>query len=160
MAQYSNLPRHKPNATISKLDVLSVLSSTVTHIVFDNHMSEPDFTSLDLSRFSQLKELEIGDDCFSYANQFVLISMKKLESVVIGERCFTKCKNSCRFDPRRHFYLIGCHLVKTLRIGHYSFSDYSACTIREVSALAEIQIGNSSFACASLELRSILIHRE
>ena len=132
----------------------------MTHIVFDNHMSEPDFTSLDLSRFSQLNVLETGNDCFSYVNELKLISMKKLESVVIGERCFTKCKNGCRFDSHRHFYLINCHSVKTLRIGHYSFSDYSACEIREVSALAQIQIGNSSFAYASLELKSILIHNE
>ena len=129
----------------------------MTHIVFDNHVSEPRFILLDLSRFGALKELEKGDDCFSYVNQFKLIGMKKLESVVIGERCFTKCKNGCRFDSRRRFHLINCQSLKTLKIGHYSFSDYSACTIREVSALAEIQIGNSSFAYASLVLKSIFV---
>ena len=129
----------------------------MTHIVFDNHVSEPRFILLDMSRFGELKVLEIGDDCFSYVNQFKLIGMKKLESVVIGERCFTKCKNGCRSDPRRRFHLTNCHSLKTLKIGHYSFSDYSVCGIREVPALEEIQIGNSSFAYASLVLKSILV---
>ena len=157
---HPNLPAHNPNATVSSVGELLSLEGSVTEIVVDNGIGDSELTELDLSRFSQLNVLETGNDCFSYVNELKLISMKKLESVVIGERCFTKCKNGCRFDSHRHFYLINCHSVKTLRIGHYSFSDYSACEIREVSALAQIQIGNSSFAYASLELKSILIHNE
>ena len=118
-----------------------------------------------MSRFGELKVLEIGDDCFSYVNQFKLIGMKKLESVVIGENSFTKNKNYNGNDPNRHFYLKNCPKLKSLMIGIDSFSDYSVIEIENVDALEVIEIGvlnewSDSFYYASLELKSILIHRE
>lgn len=131
----------------------------MTHIVFDNHVSEPRFILLDMSRFGELKVLEIGDDCFSYVNQFKLIGMKKLESVVIGENCFTKKKNAYGKNPNRHFCLKDCPKLKELKVGRYSFSDYTVCEIESVDALEVIEMGrlnyvSCNFFSASLELKS------
>ena len=120
---------------------------------------------LDLSRFKRLKRLVIGDECFMYVNEVKLIGLKALESVEIGMNSFTQHKNGCGNDSTRHFYLKDCSKLKSLKMGRYSFSDYSVCEIENVNALEVIEMGelneNSySFYYASLELKSILIHSE
>ena len=135
----------------------------MTKIIVDNGVSESGLTELDLTRFSQLKRLIVGDHCFSYVNELKLIGMNELESVVIGESSFTR-ETSCE-DLNRHFYVKNCPKLKSLRIGYQSFMDYSVCEIENVDALEVIEMGelnkaSGNFHFASLELKSILIHSE
>ena len=137
----------------------------MTQIIIDNGVSQSDFTELDLSRFLQLKSLAVGDHCFSYVNEVKLIGLSELESVEIGMNSFTQHKNSSDNDSTRHFYLKNCPKLKSLKIGRYSFSDYSVCEIENVDALEVIEMGDlneesNNFHWASLELKSILIHSE
>lgn len=90
----------------------------------------------------------------------MLIGLKELESVVIGDRCFTKHKNSSDSDsdPNRHFYLKDCEKVKELRIGCNSFFEYRVCEIESVNRLEAIDMKEStewdwSFWNASLKLK-------
>ena len=46
---------------------------------------------LDFGRFTELRELIIGNDCFRYVNKVKLDGLKKLERVVIGRNCFSEC---------------------------------------------------------------------
>ena len=165
MADHPSLPKHNPNATVTSIDQFLSLSTDVTAIIIDNGMSDSGVTGLDLSGYSRLKRLEIGNDCFSYAEEVKLIGLNELESVVIGWNSFTKQKNDYGNDPNRHFYLKNCPKLKSLKIGEYSFSDYTVCEIENVDALEVIEMGevnkwSFSFDFASLELKSILIHRE
>ena len=165
LAKHPNLPKHNPNATVSSVGELLSLEGSVTEIVVDNGIGDSELTELDLSRFSQLKRLEIGDYCCMSVNELKLIGLSELESVVIGENSFTKFKNSYGNDPNRHFYLQSCPKLKSLTIGRYSFSDYTVCVIESVSALETIEMGylnteSYNFYYASLELKSILVHRE
>ena len=137
----------------------------MTQIIIDNGVSQSGFTELDLSRFLQLKSLTVGDHCFSYVNEVKLIGLSELESVEIGMNCFTKFKNWYGNDPNRHFYLKNCPKLKSLKMGRYSFSDYSVIEIENVNALEVIEMGDLNqysvnFRYASLELKSILIHSE
>ena len=140
----------------------------VTEIVVDDGLNEPDFTGLDLSGFSKLKRLEIGNDCFTYVEEVKLIGLKQLESVEIGENSFTKNERGDGYDPNGQFYLKNCPKLKSLKMGRYSFSDYTVCEIENVDALEVIKMGSANnlkelsynFDYASLELKSILIHRE
>ena len=139
----------------------------MTQIIIDNSVSQSDFTELDLSRFLQLKSLSVGDHCFSYVNEMKMIGLRELESVEIGMNSFTKFKNTWQItsDPNRHFYLKDCPKLKSLKMGRYSFSDYSVIEIENVDALEVIEIGDlneesANFYYASLELKSILIHNE
>ena len=139
----------------------------MTEIVVDDGLNEPDFTGLDLSGFSKLKRLEIGNDCFSYVEEVKLIGLSELESVEIGEKSFTKYKDTYHTtaDPNRHFCLKNCPKLKSLKMGCYSFSDYTVCAIENVDALEVIEMGDlndwsCNFYYASLELKSILIHSE
>ena len=127
-------------------------------IVDNNACNEKSFTALVLS-FSNLKVFEVGDYSFSFVDEVKLIGLSKLERVVIGGNCFTKKKNSCSYDPSRHFYLKNCERVRELKIGRYSFSDYSVCEIENVPSLEVIEMGelneeSYNFLYASLELKS------
>ena len=122
-------------------------------------------TALDLSKYPKVKTVRISHESFSYVNEVKMIGLKQLESVVIGENSFTKKKNSYGNNRNRHFYLKNCPKLKSLKIGGYSFSDYSVIEIENVDALEVIEMGDYdedsySFYSASLELKSILIHSE
>ena len=133
--------------------------------VSDNSYNEEKLTELDLSGFVNLRELKVGDECFMYVDEVKLIGLSELESVEIGENSFTKKKNWYGNDPNRHFYLKNCPKLKSLKMGRYSFSDYTVIEIENVDALEVIEMGDlneesRNFYYASLELKSILIHSE
>ena len=120
---------------------------------------------LDMSVYHGLKRLEIGDYNFENVRELRLIGLSELESVEIGEKCFTQYRNWYVNDPNRHFYLKNCPKLKSLKMGRYSFSDYTVIEIENVDALEVIEIGDvneysNNFRYASLELKSILIHNE
>ena len=138
----------------------------MTVIVVDDGVSDSGVTGFDLSGFSKLKRLEIGNDCFTYVEEVKLIGLSELESVEIGEKSFTEKRNGDGYDANRHFYLKDCPKLKSLKMGHHSFMDYTVCAIENVDALEVIEMGDleymtGCFCRASiLELKSILIHRE
>ena len=162
MAEHPNLPRHNPNATVRSVGELVSLDDSVTEIIIDNGVSDSNFTVLDLSRFTRLRSLEIGNHCMSYATTVNITGLAELESVTIGKNSFTKSKNGVLILPYadRHFYLKDCPKLKSLKMGHFSFSDYTVIEIENVDALEEIEFGNFAFNHDSLELRSTLfLHR-
>ena len=128
-------------------------------IVDNNACNDECFTTLVLSFFSNLKVFEVGDYSFAFVDEVKLIGLNHLERVEIGKKSFTKCKNDGGNDPNRHFYLKDCERLTELRIGRYSFSDYSVCEIENVPSLEVIEMGelneySYNFRYASLELKS------
>ena len=164
LASIPGFPKHNPNANVYSLDDLLALDSDVTEIVFNYLLlNSRSFTVLDLSRFQSVRRIEVGYESFMYVNEVKLIGLSELESVEIGENSFTKEEYGS--DPNRHFYLKNCPKLKSLKMGRYSFSDYTVIEIENVNALEVIEVGElnqetRSFYSASLELKSILIHRE
>ena len=153
------------HATIcTKSDFMS-LDNLVTHLSVGTNCNDASLTVLDLSRFLFLRELVVGDNSLMYVNEVKLIGLNVLRSVTIGMNSFTKNRNDYGNNPNRHFYLKNCPKLKSLKMGRYSFSDYTVVEIEIVDALEEIEIGDlneesRNFASASLELKSILIHSE
>ena len=128
-------------------------------IVDNNACNDKCYYQLDVSSLSNLKALEVGDYSFSFVEEVKLIGLNHLERVVIGENSFTKEKNSRGYDPNRHFYLKNCERVRELKMGCYSFSDYTVCEIENVPSLEVIEMGilnqqSFNFDHASLELKS------
>ena len=148
-----------PNATVTSIDEFNALASSVTTIIIDNGVSEPEFTELDLTRFTQLKSLVIGQRSFAYVETVNITGLSELESIEIGARSFSKW-DIFRDDPNRHFYLKDCPRLRELKMDEYSFSDYSVIEIEDVDALETIEMVSFNFRYASLELKSILIHSE
>ena len=134
-------------------------------VVSSNCCNEKSMKVLDLSELKCLKRVEIGNECFKYVNEVKMAGLNELESVVIGMNSFTQYKNSYGNDSNRRFYLKNCPKLKSLKMGRYSFSDYSVIEIENVDALEVIEMGalnewSHNFYWASLELKSILIHSE
>ena len=165
MGELANFPLFAPKpplaVTVTSWDQLSSLNRKVSEItVPSNSMNDASLTVLDLSRFRRLKRLVIGDECFMYVNEVKMVGLKALESVEIGMNSFTKNKNWYGNDPNRHFYLKNCPKLKSLKMGRFSFSDYTVIEVENVDALESIEMGDRVFVYASLELKSILIHSE
>ena len=114
---------------------------------------------IDLSKYVNLKNVSIGNECFFYQDVLNLTGLHSLERVIIGENSFTKKKNGYGNDANRKLYVKNCDALKELKIGRYSFSDYSLIEIENVNSLELIEIGGMmyssyNFAYASLELKS------
>ena len=155
------VPKPPLAATVTSWNQLNSLNRKVSEITIpSNSLNDASLTVLDLSRFRRLKKLVIGDECFMNVKETRLTGLYYLESVEIGVNSFTRHKNSYGDNPNRHFYLKDCPKLKSLKMGRYSFSDYSVIEIENVNALEVIKMDDYSFYYASLELKSILIHCE
>ena len=142
-------------------DLKNASVSVRTVVVASNCCNDSELSVIDLSRFVNLRELKVGDDCFEYVEEVKLIDLSKLESVVIGKNSVTKEKNDYprSLNPNRHFYLKNCKRLRELKMGRYSFNDYSVCEIESVPSLEVIEMGRMNeesynFSYASLELKS------
>ena len=92
--------------------------------------------------------------CFKNVNELKLIGMKMLESVIVGENCFTK-KKSENDKNVYGLYVKNCELLRELKIGNHSFEEYSVCEIESVGSLELIEMGNDCFKNVSeLKLKS------
>ena len=143
----------------------SLNNSVLEIVVSSNCCNDSSVRVLDLSELKYLRHIKIGNECFEYVDEVKMAGLNELESVEIGKNGLTQHKNGCGNDPNRHFYLKNCPKLRSLKMGHHSFSDYTVCEIENVDALEVIEIGDVdkksyNFAYASLELRSILIHNE
>ena len=129
-------------------------------VIPSNCCNEAEFSLFDVSGLKRLKSIEIGDECFENVNEVKMIGLNRLESVVIGKNCFTKHKNGSANNPNRQFYLKNCERMRELKMGRYSFSDYSLCEIENVDRLEVIEMGDvnkwsdSFFYASKLELKS------
>ena len=114
-------------------------------------------TVLDLGVYPRLKSLRIGNNGFDYVEEVKLIGLNELESVEIGSSSFSKTETG-------QFHLKNCPKMKSLKIGKYSFSDYTVIEIEncglEVIEMGELNEKSWNFYWASLELKSVLIHSE
>ena len=99
------------------------------------------FTKLNLFSFVHLRQFEVGDCSFVYVKEVRMIGLKWLESVVIGENCFTKEENEMRKSPTRHLCLKDCERLRELRIGSHSFENNSSWVIVNLPSLEEMEVG-------------------
>ena len=114
---------------------------------------------IDLSKYVNLKNVSIGNECFENQDVLNLTGLHSLERVMIGENSFTKRKNDYGNDTNRKLYVKNCDALKELKIGRFSFSDFSVIEIENVNSLELIEMGevndfSYNFLYASLELKS------
>ena len=114
---------------------------------------------IDLSKYFNVKNVSIGNYCFPYQDVLNLTGLHSLERVMIGWNSFTKRKNDYGNDANRKLYVKNCDALKELKIGVFSFSDYSVIEIENVNSLELIELGGTlfwsyNFYHASLELKS------
>ena len=129
--------------------------------VSDNQYNGMEWTELDLSGFVKVRKIKVGNDCFKNVKKVNICGLSELESVCIGNKSFRRDGDS----KGGSFSLKNCPKLKSLKMGFCSFEDYLVCVIKNVNALETIEIGDLryesyNFYYASLELKSVLIHRE
>ena len=128
-------------------------------ITVGNNKCNEDNERIDLSKYFNLKNVSIGNECFYHQDVLNLTGLHSLERVMIGMNSFTKRKKGYGNDANRKLYVKNCDALKELKIGRYSFSDYSLIEIENVNSLELIEIGeidkvSYNFFYTSLELKS------
>ena len=162
---HPSLPHHNPNANVHNTIGIMMLSYDVTQFITDGCCCDAlQGKRIDFSYWRALRVIEIGSHSFQYVTGVDIIGLNRLERVVIGENCFTKRKDwynnsRNRMDPNRRFYLKNCERLRELKMGRYSFMDYSVCEIENDEILEVIEMGqlnesSCAFYYASLALQS------
>ena len=99
-------------------------------IVSNNSCNGKEWSVFDLSFIPKVRLLEVGDDCFENVKEVKMMGLKQLERVVIGKKCFTKCKGDSDFDIMDRSYM------------------------EEYKRIRELDEGSVNYYYASLELKS------
>ena len=94
---------------------------------------------MDLSDYTELKKLTVGNNCFAKLGSVDFSSTDSLlESITIGMNSFMGGNS----NPDNVLRIDGHKSLMELRIGRYSFSNYSLCDITYADALEVLEIGN------------------
>ncbi|KAK8826863.1 hypothetical protein WA556_004450 [Blastocystis sp. ATCC 50177/Nand II] len=165
LANHPNIPKHNPKANIHSIDELVSMEKSMEVMTVDNNVcNSMEYKELDLSSFSNLKVLEVGDYSFAFVDEVKLIGLRQLERVVIGKRSFVNedyyNSNNVTLDRKRHFYLKNCERLREMKIGSGSFCFYYVFEIEDVDRLEVIEMGKleeggCNFKFASLELKNL-----
>ena len=128
-------------------------------IVSDGCCNGNEWKAFDVSLLPCLRELQVGNHCFRWVKEVRMVGMNVLEKVVIGDVCFTPRDNDILVNASNCFFLKDCMRLRELKMGRYSFIDYSVCEIENLPSLEVIEIGSNlnrsyNFKHASLELKS------
>ena len=135
-----------------------------------NHSFE-EYSVCEIENVGSLELIEVGDVCFKNVSELMLIGMKLLKKVLIGNNCFTKKDNeritawtgnryravTKRVDDQGVYvlYVKNCELLRELKIGNHSFEEYSVCEIENVGSLELIEVRSECFKNVSeLKLKS------
>ena len=138
-------------------DFIQSLKSSITSITIPNWTcNDIDYTVFDFSRFSRVKSIEIGNNCFESVKTFEIKGLNRLKTIKIGNNSFTQKKNSCGDDKSKSFHILNCESLKSIEIGEYSFGDYAGeFELKNLPQLQSIQIGSFNFYWSSFVIRGI-----
>lgn len=113
--------------TSTKMRELEVMES---NLVIPNG-SYSYMNKLYLNEMNELESLEIGDDCFSKVNVFRIDGLHRLRRIKIGKNSFTQSVIRNRFnsedseDTSQSFSITNCTALSQIIIGEYSFSTFA-----------------------------------
>ena len=156
-------------------DFIQSIDSSITSIIIPNWTcNDIDYTIFDFSRFTRVRSIEIGDDCFESVQTFQIDGLDRLKTIKIGKNSFTQVKESDWDNNRREawnrtnkqsksFHILNCKSLESIQIGKLSFSDFAGeFELKNLPQLQSIQIGvidrdsrnfyNSSFVIRGIEL--------
>ena len=134
------------------------MNKRVTELVIpSNCCNGAEWDVLDVSELKCLKSIEIGDNCFKYVEEVKLIGLSQLETVLIGDRCFTQYKNGYDDDSEFRFYVKDCERLRELKIGIWSFYGYSVCEIENNASLEEIEMGDLGVKSYNFYYASLIV---
>ena len=134
--------RYTVNSRTSLLNMpWYVTSLTVT----GNTCNDNNLYVVDLSPFKLLRSVVIGHSCFKYVSVFSIEGLNWLEYVTISSSSFTEdCYGSSIQGSR--FRIVNCPRLKSLSIGHCSFSRYNGFELAKLPQLQTISVGGNYYS--------------
>ena len=90
-----------------------------------------------LSAYSKLVELLVGDDCIQFVKELKLVGFASLERVAIGMRCM--CESDGCFE------VSDCEKLKSVVIGGGCCVKWSSFVMRNCDSIQEVSIGDGCF---------------
>ena len=104
---------------------------------------------LDLSRFTELEALTIGDGCFNYVSKVSVVGLKKLKSVAIGENSFQNESNDSKL------IVSDCPELVSLSVGNESFKGFKEMKLSGLDGLKRVVMGGNCFKNAELRVSGL-----
>ena len=114
----------------------------------------PDMSSLILNcPLISLKRIEIGNDCLSKVNRFVIDGLNELEGVIIGKNSFDLDENI----EGSKCVIMNCDQLNEIHIGYQSFYWwYDSFELKNLPSLISIQLDKYAFYwCHSIVFESM-----
>ena len=90
-----------------------------------------------LSVFSKLRELVVGDDCLQFAKGLKLVGFASLERVAIGMKCMCESEGCLEVSD--------CGALRSVVIGCGCCVKWSAFVMKNCDSLQEVSIGDGCF---------------
>ena len=113
-------------------------------VIASNCCNDTELKMLNLKRFVSLRSFEVGDECFKNVEAVYAVNMKRMERLVIGDKCFTG-DNGYNEKSKGELYVDGCEKLEELKIGNKSFMNYTVCEIANVENMQLIEMGDECF---------------
>ena len=150
------------------------LDSNITSLILPNwSCNDVNYTIFDISRFTLLESLEIGDDSFESIESFLINDLPKLRNLKIGSNSFTKLKHldwasdvnkviELAKNESKSFHILNCESLESIEIGAFSFSDFGGeFELSNLKSLKSIKIGeveneSCNFVWSSFIIRGML----
>ena len=104
---------------------------------------------LDLSRFTELEALTIGDGCFNYVSKVRVVGLKKLKSVAIGANSFQNESNDSEL------VVSDCPELVSLSVGNESFKGFKEMRVKGWDGLKRVVMGVNCFENAELRVSGL-----
>ena len=132
---------------------LIVPISIEEYVIGDEMYNDENIATLHFSPLlTQLKRIKIGNQCFKHVRVFVINGLPNLESVEVGNNCFSISLQKGHNDDL--FRIMNCPTLKQLKIGRDSFRGYSSFYFSNVKSLQTLQLAMTSFP----NDREVIIH--
>ena len=152
------------------------LDSNITSLILPNwSCNDVNYILFDISRFTLLESLEIGDDSFGSIESFLINDLPKLRNLKIGSNSFTQIKavdwNSdakraleAARNESKSFHILNCESLESIEIGVFSFLDFGGeFELSNLKSLKSIkigllEIGSCNYIWSSFIIRGMLYH--
>ena len=130
------------------------LDSNITSLILPNwSCNDVNYILFDISRFTLLESLEIGNDSFGSIESFLINDLPKLRNLKIGSNSFTLIKavdwisdvkrsSEAARNESKSFHILNCESLESIEIGAFSFSDFGGeFELSNLKSLKSIKIG-------------------
>ena len=148
MTHSVSMQSQNDSVIVTKAEDWNALPSGVKSITVskcDDYQNEV----LDLSRFTELEALTIGDGCFNYVSKVHVVGLKKLKSVAIGAKSFQNESNDSEL------IVSDCPELTSLIIGNESFKGFKEMTLSGLDGLKRVVMGVNCFKNAELRVSGL-----